>query len=572
MPDGAGRGRLHDSQLSKLESYFRAWEDCSACARDGGACATCGGGGLVVVREGVFENVWLEPTGAGKSTLLAGLALHHATYVRVDPRVYVLGGLGEHAKNTMDAAEGFITRSRDLSSWFDVTVYGLAAGGGTIKCLHPEDTRDAGIIASSAGRRVGERAGAAQEGKGPTLILVEETHRHEDEGVAVATLTSKVQKRSYAGLPVQVVHATTAGARKDSPLGRLVDRATDVENGARVVVSRAFADAAEGDVGGAQVSDVLRPGEFYRRGVDGDGDLVMHEWSVPDRIAAPNAKTVTRDELAAYLELVKRANPMPMVTVAGLRRTFRSLAGTPWVFLRQAANQWVTQDFAAIDAHAWRECGPLARRNRGRRVTIPKGRLTSCVLDGAPGVYVGLDTAGKWDRTAVVPVWVDPESRRPVCSGAVFLGDDLPPDAVRRAGRTMDVLESMRERWPNMVVVFDRNYGGGHVARVMEQEHGLTVIDFNQAGVLMEQASMGLGELVSQAGLDHDGNVVLEAHVTRAVARESRYGRRWRLEQPRDGSPVDGAVALAMAVHYAMGPPEPEHRPIDPGSLRIRRL
>jgi hypothetical protein len=570
LPDGGGRMALHDTQLCKLEDYFDAWGDCPDCARDGSACVTCGGGGLVVTRPGAFENVHLEPTGAGKSTLNAALALHHCAYVRTDPRVYVLGGLGDHARNTMEAAEGFIVRSADLSSFFQPTLIGLVGGGGTIRSLHPDDSRDAGIIASSAGRRVVDRAGSAQEGKAPTLILVEETHRAEDEGVALATLTSKVNKRSYSGPPVQIVHVTTAGSRRDSVLGRLVDRATDVEHGASVAVTQATADALEGDVQGARVDRELRPGEFYRRGVDADGDLVVHEWAVPDRIQPPT-RNAPSEELAGCLREVKRANPMPMVTVAGLRRTYRANAGTPWVFLRQSANQWVTQDFAAIDAQAWRDCGPGARRNRGRRLVIPSGRQESCLRPGAPGVYVGLDTAGKWDRTAIVPAWVDPESRRPLLAGAVILGDDMPPDPVLRARRTMDVLAMMRKAWPNMVLVFDRNYGGGHVAGQFESD-GMTVVDFNQTGKPMELASMLLGELVSQQEIDHDGHPVLEAHVTRAVARETSHGTRWRFERPRDGSPVDGAVAAAMAVQMAMNPPEPERRPIDVSSLRIRRL
>jgi hypothetical protein len=545
MPDGAGRRVLQDFQLAKLEDYFHEWDDAGE-----------------LVREGFFENLWLEPTGMGKSTLLGALALHHATYVRVDPRVYVVGGLGGHAANTMDAASGFVQRSEDLGRWWKPTKYGLSTDGstGALLSLVPEDSDESGIYATSAGRRVGGRAGSAQEGKAPTLILVEETHRHEDNGAAVATLVSKVQKRSLPGQQVQVVHATTAGDSLDTLLGRMLARVTDEEKGAVVQTD-------------------LRPGEHYRRAVDADGDLVMHEWAVPEGIAPPDRNT-SRVDLDAYLEHVKRAAPADMVTVRSLRLSWRSLASMPWVFLRQHANQWVTADFAAIDRFAWRSCGRgrgwvAEQRAQGNRdaepVAIPPGKLTSVLLRGAPGVYVGLDTAGRWDSTAIVPTWVDPATRRPVTSGATILGSTH-PGAQRRQRNVIEVLLAMRERWPNMALVFDRNYGGGLIAEAFEEDHGFVVVDFNQTGAPMELASMLVGSLVDGGQLEHDEHPELTAHVLAAVMRRSRYGRRWRFEKPRSGEPVDGAVALAMAVYTAMHPPEPDRPPLDVSQYRIEPL
>jgi hypothetical protein len=63
----------------------------------------------------------------------------------------------------------------------------------------------------------------------------------------------------------------------------------------------------------------------------------------------------------------------------------------------------------------------------------------------------------------------------------------------------------MRERWPDMVIVFDRNAGGGDVAEELEEDHGLTVIDHGQ-GTEFDLASMRLGEYVEEGKLEHDGN------------------------------------------------------------------
>jgi hypothetical protein len=130
-PDGAGRFRLDDFWLDALEDYF--------------------------VRK-TFETLLELPTGNGKSTLFGALALHHATYVRVDPRVIVLGGQGKHGNNTLDAAAWFISQSVDLSRWWEPQKY----GHGPIKSLIPEDSdEDVGIFVMSTGGNGRKRPAAA---------------------------------------------------------------------------------------------------------------------------------------------------------------------------------------------------------------------------------------------------------------------------------------------------------------------------------------------------------------------------------------------------------------------------
>jgi hypothetical protein len=504
LPDDGGPFKLQTYMLDALEDYF----------------------------AGIVESLWLWPTGTAKSTLLGALALHHGTYVRRNANVLILGGLGGHGRNTLDAAAAFIDESEDLARWWVAQEYGM----GRIKSLMDRGR----ITVSSAGRRVGGRGGSSQEGKDPTLILVEELHRHEDNGAAVRTLTAKIQKRTKAGQPVRIVHATTAGDNMDSPLGRMVIRATDVDQGAKV-------------------RDDLRPGTYYRRGIDADGDLVMHELALPDAIRPPT-RGATKAEIGRYLKEVKKANPATFITLRNLRITLKACSSEIWVFLRQNANQWVTQDFAAYDKIAWGVGGTLHKSLEGG-LTIPKG---------ADGVYVGLDTAMKWATTAIVPVWVDPETKRPRTSGSMFLKSKH-PGARRRMRDAIDVLEVMRERWPTMRLVFDRNAGGGLIAEQLEEDHGMVVIDHSQ-GTPFDLASMLLGELIDQHAIDHDENEELTKHIVAAVVRRTNHGRRWRIEAPADGSPIDGADALAMAMNIALNPPEPDEEEIDITKYRIRPL
>jgi hypothetical protein len=75
---------------------------------------------------------------------------------------------------------------------------------------------------------------------------------------------------------------------------------------------------------------------------------------------------------------------------------------------------------------------------------------------------------------------------------------------------------------------------------------------------------MLLAELVDQQQVRHANEPELTSHVLAAASRASRFGRRWRLTQPPDGRPMDGAAALAMAVWIVFNPPVDERR-VAPG-------
>jgi hypothetical protein len=453
-----------------------------------------------------LEHLWEWPTGMGKSTLLGALALHHGTWVRINPRVIVLGGLGGHAKHTLRAAAWFISQNKTLQSWWVAQEYGM----GRIKSKIDEDAF--GVIEiTSAGQRKGGFGGTSQEGESPSLVLVEELHRHEDNGSAVRTLTTKVQKRTVGSHKVRIVHVTTAGDSKDSPLGRMESRALS---------------------SGAKVSHPRGARDYYTRAEDPEGDLVMHQWAVPETIQAPDAGAPA-GELDVFLDHVKRANPASFITKNNLRRSWKASSSEPWIFLRQHGNQWIVQHQAAISRYNWMAC-------RREGVQIPAG---------FGPVYVGLDTAISRDTTALAPVWISEFTGRITSAGTVVMKSE-DKSTRRRMRDVIDVIEVMRQRWPDLVLVFDRNAGGGLIAEQLEEDHGLTVVDHGQ-GPPMEFASMLLGELVANHLMEHDGNQQLTEAVLAAVAKPTFYGKRWRLEKPRSGEPIDAAAALAMAAHAA---------------------
>jgi phage terminase large subunit-like protein len=531
VPETGDRLVLRDFQLCKLEDYF------AADRREVGES--------VVITPTFFENLWLEPSGNGKSGLLGALALHHGTYCVPKPRVFVVGGELEHARNTTNAVAGFILESRArgglLGSWWEPQeIY-----GGRVVPLWLDD-QDVGIFARSAGRSTEAKGGSSVEGKNPTLILVEELHRHQDGGAAVNTLKAKTIKSAAVGRTVKVVTITTAGTNRQSPLGRMLDRMVDEDAGA--VVQRD-----------------LRPGEYYARSVDADGETVAHMWEVPESISPPRDNDDDDEALEAFLAHVKKANPADWISVKTLKRVWKSMTRHGrWMFLRQNANMWVATGFAAFDRGQW-------WRLKVDGLEIPAGKGIK--------VFVGLDRASKWDSTAIVPVWRPPDnhrfaagehaSRKVRVAGAVLL--ESPKNGKRRRTRDVaGVLNVMRERWPDMVIVFDRNAGGGDVAEELEEEHGLTIIDHDQ-GTAFDLASMRLGEYVEEGKLEHDGHEALSTQVLAAVMKETSSGRRWRGEAPDDDTLADGFDGVAMALHMATAPGEPV-REFNPDDYRIERL
>jgi phage terminase large subunit-like protein len=517
VPETGDRLKLLDWELCVLEDYFA-----------GGAKT-----------PDFFQHLWEIPSGNGKSGLLGALALHHGTYCVPRPRVFVIGGELEHARNTTNAAAGYVYESRArrglLGAWWEPQEH----SGGRLLPLWLND-QDVGIFARSAGRNVERKGGSSVEGKNPTLILVEEKHRHADGGAAVNTLIAKTIKSAAVGRVVKVVTITTAGTDRKSALGQEIAKVLD-------------------EKGGATVQRDLRPDEYYTRAIDAEGDTVAHIWEVPESVSPP--RDDDEQALEEFLEHVKRANPAWWITTKSLRRVWRAMTRFGrWMFLRQNANMWVAAGLGALDRGQW-----WALHSEGLKIPEGRGRR----------VFVGLDRASKWDSTAIVPVWKPRGGGKLRVAGVVIL--ESPRDGTRRkTGDVGEILEAMRERWPDMVIVFDRNAGGGDVAEELETKHGLTVIDHGQ-GTEFDLASMRLAEVVEGAKLEWDAadeyRQLFAQQVLAAVMKETAAATRWRGEAPDDDVQIDAFDALAMAVHMATTMPAPANeQPMNPDDYRVEQL
>lgn len=442
---------------------------------------------------GYAETIAEVPSGSGKTTLYGAVALHHATYVRVNARVLILSASGKQAQRMWEACAGFIERSPDLSRWWIAQMYGL----GRVKSLICRGVIE--IVSPSP---------KVAEGEEPTAVLSDEVHRHADDGRAHAILASKLQKRD-----ARILACTTAGDDEESFLGRKRHQALHTPG--HLVVGHL-----------ASPPTVARPGEYYTRAVDREQLLAWHEWSLPDDVDADD------------LEEVKKANPASFVTLKGLRQSWTLLRTRPWDWLRQHCNRWALGESSAIDATAWRDRGDETL-----------GPLADCRF------WVGFDMGGTSDTTAVIPVWRLADDQDGLPSFVTARGVIVDPPGEGEWTLVDDVLDALDEvcGLPGTFegLVFDRAKGGGHIAQQLERKRAFTIIDHGQSAD-MDDASELLATLVLEGRLRHDANERVTRQVLAAAAKRSRR-HAWYLAKPASAPhrKIDAAVALAMALRVA---------------------
>jgi phage terminase large subunit-like protein len=279
------------------------------------------------VLSGVRETLVLIPKGNAKTTLLAGIALHHLLTVP-DASVPIGAASREQAGILYRQASGFIRRNPQLEQF-----------------LKPQDGYRR-ILNTVNGGILQVYASDADTGDGviPTLALVDELHRHKDDGL-YGVWADGLGKRGG-----QIVTISTAGDDEDSPLG--------------VMRSQAL-----------KMPGVKRDGAHT---IARSKDFVMHEWACDPT-----------DDLHD-LRVVKRANPLKAVTLDELRMRRDSPTMTPWRWARFACGVWTAGEKTWMQPADWDAC---------------KGTVQ---LDEADRVWMGVDIGQVRDSSAVITAgWVD---------------------------------------------------------------------------------------------------------------------------------------------------------------------
>jgi len=422
--------------------------------------------------DGTRETLVLIPKKNGKSTLVSALALHH---LLTDPgaECVIAAASRDQATIIFDQCAGFVRRSEGLDELVHVQrgyrIIRNRNTAGRIRILASDvDTAD-GVI--------------------PTLALVDELHRHKDNGELYGVFRDGLGPKGG-----KMVAISTAGDDEASMLGRTRTKAhklpTTEKNGAHL----------------------------YCR----SDDFVMHEWAL------------TEDDILEDMSVVKQANPASWQTEDELRKRFDSPSMTKWGWARFACGVWLQGEGAAISPGEWDAlCEP--------GVEIPVG---------SP-VWVGMDLGWKVDCTALVPLWWDSEERR-VSSNAIVLepeGDGTPLDD----RLIVDALVSLSERFTVMGVVYDPNAGGQQMVQNLEREHDIPFVEHSQTNSPIALADARLMEAIRRKDLVHDGDPVVRQHVLNAVEKplggeKFRFDRARR--GPR--KPIDALRALAMAHSVAV--------------------
>ncbi len=271
-------------------------------------------------------------------------------------------------------------------------------------------------------------------------------------------------------------------------------------------------------------------GRLYEQGVAGDRpDFYFHWLAVADDEI---------DDPTAW----KAANPAGWVSAADLAREARALPR--FAFDRWHLNRWTSAEEGWLPAGAWDAC---------------EGELA---LEDGDAVVVGVDVGQKKDTSAIVTCGKK-DGKLVVQAKIMAVAADLdrpPPAHVIVPGDSVELslleqeIRELARRYQVTAVAYDP-WRFQRSAEILEDE-GMMMLEFPQTNARMAPASQGLFDAIVEGRIVHDGDRALKAHIAQAVARDSDRG--WRLSKRHASKPMDGAVALALAVAVVDAPQEPE--------------
>ncbi len=446
-----------------------------------------------------FRQVWLVfPEGSGKTTFLGLLGLYFGDYTPY-AMVPIAASSREQAEILYRQAEGLIARSPELRSRF--RAYG---GYRRIKCLRTNGR----IQVYAADERTAD--GIIPRG----IALIDEMHRMRDLRL-LRTWVGKLDK-----CDAQLAGISTAG----EPGGEFEETRSRIRREAdETTVSR---------------------GGCHTRAVS--GDIVLHDFAVPDASQAED------------MDVVARANPRPEMTAAVLRRKRDSPTMTREHWLRFVCNIATLAGGSAILPETWD-----ALEERDPQYSEDSWRTQF------------LDLGGKIDTTGGgVLIWESPERR--IVTGVEEIHPPV-DEAQVVAGILRRQIDYAADR-----VVLDPSAGAEQMVQMLEKgthplqtddklrlRYGLPPLEETIVGELefiahsqdnapMSKAASRLDEAIRNGWLRHDGNRKLRTHVLNAVARPLSDAR-WKFDRPSDAKgerrkdyPIDLLTGVLMGHNIAV--------------------
>lgn len=438
--------------------------------------------------SGRKENLLVVPEGNGKTTLIAAIALYGLRFAD-GAMIPVAASSRDQARIMYRQAKGFLRRSRldDPGFWFEPF-----DGYRRIDLRGPGATKRGEVLGSI-------EIHAADAGSGDGIIpfpysLLDELHRHRNLDL-YETWRGKLDKRG-----AQQVAISTAGEA-----GGLFEEMRERVRQETPVVER-------------------RPG-FVRCVSD---ELVLHEFALEEG--------ADQDDMAA----VKRANPLPSITVESLASKRRSPTMSSHHWARMVCNVAARSGVSAIAESEWHDAA------------------TSEPIPDEAEVWVGLDVAFQRDTTALVPLWWKSAEHRQF-GPAVILeppegGEQLDVRLIKRA------FVEMQTRYRVSTVVMDRSRAED-IAAWLSDELGLDVVYRAQSTAPKAEDYERFMAALRQGWIRHAGDSGLRRHALNAVTKLLPDGGA-KFARPHDsrtgqqhGRVVDALDAAAM-VHSVRCEPQ----------------
>jgi phage terminase large subunit-like protein len=197
------------------------------------------------------------------------------------------------------------------------------------------------------------------------------------------------------------------------------------------------------------------------------------------------------------------------------------------VFETEALCRWVDVLDSPWPPNAWADCGDLDHD----------------LVDGAP-TFLAVDVSIDRRHAALIAVQQLPDDRL----GAVLLETwraDGAIDELEVASAIAPIARKLNAR----SIAFDRYTAAGIASRLASA--GIPVGDCS--GAQFAQACDELLSSMVHGRLIHNGDETLTEHVLACVKKPVSDGG-WRIVRRQSAGPIAGAVALAMATHYALQP------------------
>jgi phage terminase large subunit-like protein len=444
--------------------------------------------------SGPRENWLIVPEGNGKTTLIAGLALYGLRFAP-DALIPVAASSRDQARIMYRQAKGFIRRSKLDDKGFSFEPFD---GYRRIDLRVPGKTKR-GDVAGSI------EIHAADAGTGDGIIpfpfaILDELHRHKNLDL-YETWRGKLDKRD-----AQIVTISTAGEAG----GEFEETREKVRQGVPVVEFReGFTRCRSNEI------------SFHEHALEAGGD--------PED-----------------MEAVKRANPLPSITVDSLRAKRASVTMSPQHWARFVCNVPTRPDSAAISEIEWLNATTDER------------------IPGGAEVWLGIDLGWKYDTTAVVPLWWRDDTFRLLGEPEIIVpprtGEMLHPSKVKRA------VQDFCGRYRVSTVVMDMT-DGADIAAWLSDDLDLHVIDRAQTTAPQAEDYDRFTEALRNGFLRHTGDLGLKRHVLNAVAymlpdggAKFRRPSETRQGGNQDARVIDALVAAAMVHSYAVemnGAPRP---------------